>query len=124
MTEPYGQKGSQPSTLPDPGRRPGRPSYTGLQDPVVIEAARSSSDPASTAAWYVTNGAQRGAACRDGKVGPQGSESVLATRKFNTVLEEMQTRRAKERQEESKCAQGEQGERVPLHQTTRVGLDR
>ena len=49
-----GQKAPQPSTLPDLRRRPGWSHYTGLQDPVVTGAARSSSDPSTTATWYVT----------------------------------------------------------------------
>ena len=48
------QKRASSSPLPDLRRRPGWSSYTGLQDPVVTVAARSSSDPTTTAAWYVT----------------------------------------------------------------------
>ena len=48
------QKGPLPFTLPDLRRRPGWSPYSGQQDPVVIGAARSSSDPTTTAAWYVT----------------------------------------------------------------------
>ena len=55
---PMSTGGSQnrvpPSPLPDLRRRPGWSPYTGLQDPVVTGAARSSSDPTTTAAWYVT----------------------------------------------------------------------
>ena len=91
------QNRAPPSPLPDLRRRPGWSPYTGLQDPVVTGAARSSSDPTTTAAWYVTNDAQRGADRRVSKVGPQGSESVMVTRRFNAVLEEMQNRWARER---------------------------
>ena len=48
------QNRAPPSPVPDLRRRPGWSPYTGLQDPVVTEAARSSSDPTTTAAWYVT----------------------------------------------------------------------
>ena len=48
------QNRAPPSPPPDPRRRPGWSPYTGLQDPVVTGAARSSSDPTTTAAWYVT----------------------------------------------------------------------
>ena len=48
------QNRAPPSPLPDLRRRPGWSPYTGLQDPVVTGAARSSSDPTTTAAWYVT----------------------------------------------------------------------
>ena len=54
MAAPVGHEVPQPSTLPDLHRRPSRSSYSDLQDPVVTEAASSSSDPASTAVWYVT----------------------------------------------------------------------
>ena len=47
------QKGPRPSTLPDLRRRPGWSLYTGLQDPVLTGAVRSSSDPTTTAAWCV-----------------------------------------------------------------------
>ena len=93
------QNRAPPSPLPGLRRRPGWSPYTGLQDPVATGAARSSSDPTTTAAWYVTNGAQRGAGRRASKVGPQGSESVMVTRRFNTFLEEMQNRWAREREE-------------------------
>ena len=84
------QNRAPPSLLLDLRRRPGWSPYTGLQDPVVTGAARSSSDPTTTVAWYVTKGAQRGADRRASKVVPQGSESVMVSRRFNTVLEEMQ----------------------------------
>ena len=93
------QNRAPPSPLPDPRRRPGWCRYTGLQDPVLIGAARSSSDLTTTAVWYVTNGAQRGADRRASKVGPQGSESVMVTRWFNAVVEEMQNRWTREREE-------------------------
>ena len=48
------QNRAPPSPLPDLRRRPGWSPYTGLQDPVVTGAARSSSDPTTTAAWYAT----------------------------------------------------------------------
>ena len=48
------QNRAPPSPLPDLRRRPSWSPYTGLQDPVVTGAARSSSDPTTTAAWYVT----------------------------------------------------------------------
>ena len=48
------QKWALPLLLPDLRRRPGWSPYTGLQDPVVPGATRSSSDPAATAAWCVT----------------------------------------------------------------------
>ena len=54
MSAEGGQKGLQPSTLPDLRRRPGWSPYTGLQDPVVTGADRSSSDPTMNAAWYFT----------------------------------------------------------------------
>ena len=51
--------GPQPSTLPDLRRRPVWSSYTGLQDAVVTEAARSS-DPTTTAAWQSRTGSDWG----------------------------------------------------------------
>ena len=48
------QKRAPPSPRPDLRRRPGCSPYTGLQDPVVTGAVRSSSDPTTTAAWCVT----------------------------------------------------------------------
>ena len=64
------QKGSQSFTLSDLHRRPCWSSYTGLQDPVITGATRSSSDPTTTAAWCVTIRTQRVAASRVDKVGP------------------------------------------------------
>ena len=48
------QNRAPPSPLPDLRRQPGLSPYTGLQHPVVNGAARSSSDPTTTAAGYVT----------------------------------------------------------------------
>ena len=87
------QKRAPPSPLPDLRRRPGWSPYTGLQDPVVTRAALNSSDPTTTAAWCVTNGAQSGTNRRASKVDPQG------TRRLKTVFERMQDRWAKEREE-------------------------
>ena len=67
---PVGQMGPQHYILPDLRRLPGRSFYTGLQDPVVTDAAGSGSDPTTTAAWYVTIGAQRRATSRVDNVGP------------------------------------------------------
>ena len=54
MATPIGRPRPQPYTLPDLRRRPGQSLYTGRQDPVVTEAARSGSDPTTTAARCVT----------------------------------------------------------------------
>ena len=48
------QKRAPHFPLPDLRWRGGWSPYTGLQDPAVTGAARSSSDPTTTAAWYVT----------------------------------------------------------------------
>ena len=54
MVTLVGRAGPQPYTLPDLRRCPGRSFYTGRQDLVITEAARSGSDPTMAAAWCVT----------------------------------------------------------------------
>ena len=61
-----------------------------------MTAARSGSDPTKTAAGNITTGAQRGAVSRLDKASSLGSESMIVTCRYNTVLEEMQAKWAKE----------------------------
>ena len=99
MATPVGRIGPSTYTLPGLRRRTGRCNYTGSQDPVVTKAVRSGSDPTMTAAGNVTTGAQRGAASRLGKASSLGSDSMVVSRRYNTVLEEMQAKWAKEQME-------------------------
>ena len=54
MATPISGPGSDPYTIADQRRRPGRSFYTGRQDAAVSEAARSGSDPTTAEAWRVT----------------------------------------------------------------------
>ena len=66
-------------------------------DPVVTKAAQNDNVPVKTVvAGNVTTGAQRGAASRLGKASSLGSDSMVVCRKYNTVLEEMQSKWANE----------------------------
>ena len=67
--------------------------------PVVTKAARNGSDPTMSVAGNVTTGAQRGAASRHGKASSLGSDSMVVSRRYNTILKEMQAKWAKEQME-------------------------
>ena len=95
MESSTGRTELQPSTLPDPRRCPGRFQFPGRMDPVVTKAARNGSDPTKTAAGNFTTGARRGAANRLGKASSLGSDFMVVSRRYNTVLEEIQAKRAK-----------------------------
>ena len=97
----------QPSTLPDPRRCLGRSYFFGCLDPVVMKAARSGSNPTMTSAGNVTTVAKRGAASRLGNASSLGSDSMIVTRRYNTVLEDMQAKWAKEQTESLSQTPGE-----------------
>ena len=82
-------------------------------DPVVKKAARNGSDSTKTAAGNITTGAQRGAASRLGKARSLGSDSMVVTRRYNTVLEEMQAKWAKEQMESLRQISGEYPKKCP-----------
>ena len=96
MESSPGRTEIQPPTLPDPRRCPGRYEFPGRMVTVVTKAARHGSDPTNTAAGNVTTGAKRGAASRLGKASSLGSDSMVVSRRYNTVLEELQAKWAKE----------------------------
>ena len=85
-------------------------------DPVVTKAARNDSDPTKTAAENVTTGTQREAASRLGKASSLGSDSMVVSRRYNTVLEEMQAKWAKEQMKGLSQTPGEYPKSVPTLQ--------
>ena len=57
----------------------------------MTKAARNGSEPTKTAPGNVTTGVQRGDASRLGKASSLESDSMVS-RRYNTVLEEMQAK--------------------------------
>ena len=112
MESSTGRTKLQPPTLPDPRRCPGRFKLPGRMDPVVTKATCNGSDPTKTAAGNVTTGAQREVASRLGKASSLGSDSMMVTRRNNTVLEEMQANWAKEQMESLRQIPGEYPKKV------------